>query len=204
MVGESVGGFQIPLTKKILDDPFFCDGKTFLGYNGLKLLSVLGLKRLIFFKPIYDELSAQYNEFIRLTNGKGNCKHVDFHLFYNLNYPVALALNFLLIKNKIRTVRFIGEHFILIKPVIILLKFFGKNPYIKTVKSCNVDYFVTKMEHFSKEKTVELYVHPDMLDNQILDNSISVFGNTKQNLDYNIDLLRKIGNFNFISWEEYL
>lgn len=201
VVGGAIGGYQKPLTKEILRDKYICDGKDFLEYSGKRLCGKRGLSRILYFIPILKELEAQYKEFLRITGGAANNKHIDFHLYYNLNFPVAIALNIFTIKYHIRTVRYIGEHLKKSKRMK-LLWFLGSNPRTKTYSACNIDYYLQTKHNFSYSDIIELYVHPDMVNNQLLDNSVSEFGNPKRNIVDNIRLLTTDNEINFMSWSQ--
>ena len=79
------------------------------------------------------------------------------------------------------------------------------NPFVKFYRSSNIDGFLTHPEWFEKEQKFELYCHPDYMDGMkevLMDNSISYFGNEKQPLETNIQLLTEMGDWDFVSWAE--
>ena len=99
---NSEGSEDEPLTTAVKNDPFFCvDGK-FKPYKGLPRKFLSGVFK---WKEVYRELVAQYNKFIEVTQGKGNYEHVDFHSWYNLTWPVSIALNVFTRKYHIKSVR---------------------------------------------------------------------------------------------------
>lgn len=201
LVGGENGAYQKPLTKDILKDPYICKDGEFLDYGGYKLNGKRGLLRLYSFLPIYRELIAQFNEFKRLTHGKANYSHLDFHLYYNLNFPVAIAFNLFVLRFRIRSVRVIGEHLKQSKRMRVL-SLIASNPFVKTYKACNIDYFLTKRCEYSKSEIIELYVHPDIDGQDILDNSYSIFGHPKKKLIVNIESLKVTGDCKFLSWSQ--
>lgn len=110
LTGGDIGGLQKPITNAILNDSYICVGEDFIGYRSKRICVKEGLFRALHFLPILKELDAQYKEFCRITKGKANNAHVDFHLFFNLNFPVSIAFNLITLKYRIRNARIIGEH----------------------------------------------------------------------------------------------
>ena len=84
------GSEDTPLTDEMKKDTFFCVNGKFRKYRGLPRRITDMRKSWI----VYREMVAQYNKFIEVTNGKGDCSRIDFHLWYNLTWPVSVALNF--------------------------------------------------------------------------------------------------------------
>ena len=149
----SEGSEDVPLTSAIKKDPLFCiDGK-FKPSKGLprRLSSILK------WKEVYKEIVAQYNKFKEVTDGKGNYEHVDFHLWYNLSWPVSIALNRFTKKFNIESVRYIGLH-----QKSFRYKFFrilSWNPRVKQIPATNIDYYLTKQKTLSQEQIIELDVN---------------------------------------------
>ena len=78
-----------PLTEEMAKDKSFCHNGFFHPYNGLPNRP----KDIFKWRMVYKELCAQYNKFLFVTEGNGNRHHIDFHLWYNLTWPVSIALN---------------------------------------------------------------------------------------------------------------
>ena len=97
---------DIPLTEAMRKDAFFCKDGKFKKYNGLpQRFSDIRKWRIV-----YQELVAQYNKFVEVTNGKADYKHIDFHLWYNLTWPVSVALRLFTKRFNIESVRYIAIH----------------------------------------------------------------------------------------------
>ena len=79
---------DIPLTEIMRKDSFFCTAGKFTKYKGLSK----NVSDIVKWKVVYHELVAQYKKFIEVTDGKADYNHVDFHLWYNLTWPVSVAL----------------------------------------------------------------------------------------------------------------
>lgn len=186
-----------PLTPKLLKNKSFCKDGLFLPYHGHPFM----LKEVYSWFSVYKELCAQYKKFLSVTNGKGNRYHVDFHLYYNLTLPVAIAFNAFTWTHRIKTARYIGVHYLSSRRMR-LLRMVSWNPFVKTFKSGNIDYFLTKPQAFENDEKIELYCHPNYIDGGILDDSVSCFGHEKQFLDKHIKLLKERGDFEFVSWAE--
>ena len=150
----------------------------------------------------YDEMVAKYELFMKLTGGKANCNHVDFHCWYNLSWPIALALRDFSIRFKIKTVRIIGCHQES-NPVMQILASIGLANGVKAYRSCNIDFYLSNLESLKNEEIMELYVHPDYYNSPLMDNSVSSYGHPKRLLETQIsDLLQKAKDIEFISWTE--
>ena len=188
-----------PLTEKMAKDKSFCKDGLFKPYTGLPNRP----KDIFKWHVVYKELCAQYNKFLTVTNGKGNRRHVDFHLWYNLTWPVAIALNYFVWTHGIKTVRYIGVHQENSRRKR-MFKYLLWNPFVKCYRSSNIDGFLTHPEWFEKEKIFELYCHPDYMEDRervLMDNSISYFGNEKKSMKEHIKLLRQY-DMEYVSWKE--
>ena len=97
---------DIPLSETMRSDPFFCKNGRFLKYSGLPN-RFLDIRK---WRVVYQELVAQFDKFKEITQGKADYGHVDFHLWYNLTWPVSLALNLFTRRFKISSVRYYGLH----------------------------------------------------------------------------------------------
>lgn len=187
-----------PLTEKMAKDKSFCENGMFKPYTGLPNRP----KEIFKWHTVYKELCAQYNKFIAVTNGKGNRQHVDFHLWYNLTWPVSVALNLFIWTHGIKTVRYIGVHQENSRRRR-LFRYLLWNPFVNFYRSSNIDGFLTHPEWFEKEKRFELYCHPDYMKDKgdvLMDNSISYYEHEKQLMETNIQLLKKRGDLEFVSW----
>ncbi len=197
--GEQISGNSKPLCKDFAECDVFCEDGEFRHpfYYELDFYKYVDLH--------YRELEAQYLRFKELTEGRGNLNHIDVHIYNNRSYPFASAM-FELIKNyNIKTARYFGVHHFTQKfspcetqRLHLAYLLCGRQAYV--CKSCNIDYFLTNIKEFENDNIVELYCHPDYVDGNLLDNSESCFGHTKQKLERHIALLKN--NAEFISWSQ--
>ena len=186
-----------PLTEKMAKDTSFCEGGMFKPYKSLPNRP----KDVFKWRKVYKELCAQYNKFIQVTEGKGNRRHIDFHLWYNLTWPVSIALNLFTWTHHIKSVRYIGVHQEHTRRRI--FRILSWNPFVKSYRSSNIDGFLTHPEWFEKEKSFELYCHPDFKVERkgvLMDNSISYFEHEKQPMETNIQMLKQRDDLEFVSW----
>lgn len=191
------GSEDAPLSASMRNDPFFCRDGRFLPYSGLPRR----FSSIIKWRTVYRELVAQYERFITLTDGKGDYGHVDFHLWYNLTWPVAVALRIFTRKYKIRSVRYIGvrqKRSSLYR----LFYYISRDPRVKNVPSTNIDYFLSKRNLFSEFPLVELYCHPHFKEGVFLDDSPSYLKHERQPMMVNLQQLKdSVEQFSMISWE---
>lgn len=185
-----------PLTEAMKKDAFFCKDGKFIRYKGLPR----GLASIRKWKIVYNELVAQYNKYIEVTNGQGNNEHVDFHLWYNLTFPVALALNVFTRKFGIKSVRYIGLHHKSFRYR--LFRMISWNPRVKSFPATNIDYFLSRHKSLSHEQVIELYCHPNYKEDVLLDDSFSYLKHERQPMSEQMRMLKELGNLTFISWEE--
>ncbi|UKK49484.1 ChbG/HpnK family deacetylase [Prevotella sp. E9-3] len=191
------GSEDAPLTEAMRKDPFFCKDQKFLKYHGLpKEFSCIRKWRLV-----YDELVAQYKKFNEVTEGKADYKHVDFHLWYNLTWSVAVALNLFTRKYKIESVRYWGLHQ-MNKRRFKIYRFLSWNHLVKSIPATNIDYFLSKRDSFKQYNVVELYCHPNYKDGVFLDDSPSYFKHERQPMMKQIQMLKELGGIEFLSWED--
>lgn len=187
---------DIPLTDAMKKDPFFCKNGKFAPYKGLPIR----ISTVFKWKLVYRELVAQYNKFMEVTNGMGNCKHIDFHLWYNLTWPVSIALNVFTRKFNIESVRYIGLH-----QKTFRYKWFrilSWNPRVKQIPATNIDYYLAKHQSLSHEQLIELYCHPNYKEDLFLDDSPSYVGHERQPMFKQIQMLKELGDVEMVSWEE--
>ena len=188
---------DIPLTEAMKRDSFFCKDGKFRPYRGLSLKP----RTIIKWKLVYQELVAQYNKFKEVTNGKGNCKHIDFHLWYNLTWPASIALNRFTRKYNIESVRYIGLHQKSFRYK--LFRILSWNSHVKQIPATNIDYYLSKQKTLSQEKIIELYCHPNYKDDgTFLDDSPSYLKHARRPMLDQIQDLRKKENIEFVSWED--
>lgn len=193
------GSDDTPLTEEMKKDEFFCTDGKFNNYKGLpkKFSSIRK------WKVVYKEMVAQYKKFIEVTDGKADYKHVDFHLWYNLTYPVSVALNLFTIFHNIKTVRYVGEHQkSMNNKVFKRCQMLSWNPRVSQIPATNIDYFLSKNELFKDCKVVELYCHPHYKEGVFLDDSPSYLKHDRQPMLEQIEQLKKKGNIEFVSWED--
>ena len=147
---------------------------------------------------------AQYKKFIEVTNGKADYKHIDFHLWYNLTWPVSIALRLFTRKYKIESVRYIGMHQRNIRRYRLFHKM-GELSEVRSFPATNIDYYLNKTQLFSDYPLVELYCHPNYKeDGTFLDDSPSYIKHERRPMIDQIQDLRAMGNIEFISWEDDL
>lgn len=188
-----------PLTKAMRKDPFFCiDGK-FKKFKGLPRR----FSDIRKWSIVYRELVAQYKKFKEVTKGQGNYKHVDFHLWYNLTWPVSLALNLFTRKYKIESVRYYGLHQIDDEKYK-RYRQLSWNPRVKYIPATNIDYYLTKQQSLADIKIIELYCHPNYKNGVFLDDSPSYLKHERQPMLKQIQMLREINHVEFVSWEDDL
>lgn len=191
--------FDVPLTKAVQNDSFFCEN----GYlKKCRSLSV-GYRRIAKSFAIYKELEAQYKIFKEITHGKADYDHIDFHMWYNLTLPCAIAMYFFLKINHIKTARIIGIHQES-RPKLKRLARISMNTKIKTYPATNIDYFISKKNDlFVKEDgIIELYCHPNFKNGILLDDSPSYLKHDRQPMAYHIGLLKGLKDLNFVSWAD--
>lgn len=188
---------DIPLTEDMKRDPFFCKDGKFFKYKGLPR-NFSGIRK---WRVVYRELVAQYDKFMEITEGKGNGKHIDFHLWYNLTWPVSVALKIFAKKYKIESVRYIGVHQTNNRRYRLFQKI-SQTPGVKSVPATNIDYYLSKRQLFDKYPLVELYCHPNYKEGVFLDDSPSYIKHERQPMLKQIQMLRELGDVEFVSWED--
>lgn len=186
----------VPLTKAMQKNPF-------IGSNGHLMWckkKSFNIITIIQWRRVYNEIEAQYKKFIDITNGQGNIKHIDFHLWYNLTWPTAIALGVFTRKYKIHSVRYLGQHDKnnLKKRLFRILSW---DPGVKTTISSNIDYFLSKPDLFSNYPIVELYCHPCYKNGKLIDDSQSYLGHEKKTMQYQFSKLQELKDIEFTSWE---
>lgn len=188
---------DIPLTEAMQKDSFFCTNGKFTPYKGLPHKSSDIRK----WRIVYCEIVAQYKKFIEVTNQKADYKHIDFHLWYNLTYPVSVALNLFTIFHNIKTVRYIGMHQLNNK-VFKRCRILSWNPRVRQIPATNIDYYLSKKELFKDCKIVELYCHPHYKEGVFLDDSPSYLKHQRLPMLQQIQMLKESGNIEFLAWNE--
>lgn len=194
---KSEGSEDVPLTTSMKKDSLFCKDGKFKPYKGLPRR----FSSIVKWKEVYYEIVAQYNKFIEITQGKGNYEHVDFHSWYNLSWPVAIALNVFTRKYHIKSVRYFGLHQKAYLPNKIF-RYISWNPRVKFYPATNIDYFLSKYQTFKNFKIIELYTHPLYKNGVLLDDSISYLNHERQPMQKQIEMLREKGIIDLFSWED--
>lgn len=190
------------ISQSMRENSEWTDGKKFRVQKQLPYGEIDTIDSVKMVGIFYDELVAQYELFMKLTDGKANCNHVDFHCYYNLSWPIALALRDFSIRYQIKTVRIIGCHQET-NPIMQILAHLGLANGVKAYRSCNIDFYLCNLESLKNEEIMELYVHPDYYKSPLMDNSVSYFGHPKRLLETQIsDLLQKAKDIEFVSWAE--
>ena len=187
-----------PLTEAMRNDSFFCTNGKFTKYKGLPKQ----ISSIVKWKVVYQELVAQYKKFMEVTDGKADYKHVDFHLWYNLTWPVSVALNLFTWRYGIKSVRYIGVHQKNRKKYR-LFRLISWNPFVKYVPATNIDYYLSKKHMFDNYKIIELYCHPNYKDGVFLDDSPSYLKHERQPMLKQIQGLKEVDNIEFMSWGEF-
>ncbi len=185
-----------PLTEVMRKDSFFCKDGKFKKYSGLPR-RFFGIRK---WKTVYHEMVAQYERFKEITNGRADYKHIDFHLWYNLTWPVSVALNVFTRKFKIKTVRYIGLHQNAVRYK--LLRALSWNPRVKQIPATNIDYYLSKQKALGPEPIMELYCHPNYKDGVFLDDSPSYLKHDRQPMLKQILSLKELKDVELISWED--
>lgn len=196
----SEGSEDAPLTEAMKNDPYYCLEGKFKPYKGLPH----GFGGILKWRIVYHEMVAQYEKFKEITNGKANYKHIDFHLWYNLSWPVAVALNVFTRKYKIESVRYIGIHHKSLSKHKRLRKFrtISWNPRVKSFPATNIDYFLSERDNISRFDAIELYCHPTYKEDVFLDDSPSYLKHDRQPMQKQIDEIKKQKDVVFVSWED--
>lgn len=193
---KSEGSEDVPLTTPMKNDPLFCKDGKFKPYKGLPRR----FSDIFKWKEVYYELVAQYNKFIEITQGRGNYEHIDFHSWYNLSWPVAIALNVFTRKHHIKSVRYVGLHQKDYLPNKIFC-FISRNSRVKSYPATNIDYYLAKYQTYKDFKIIELYTHPNYKDGVLLDDSISYLNHERQPMQKQIEMLKEKGDIEFLAWE---
>lgn len=189
---------DIPVSDRMKKDPLFCiDGK-YKPNRGLPI----EFANIVKWRIVYLELVAQYKKFIEVTGGKADYKHVDFHLWYNLSWPVSVALNLFTWRYKIKSVRYIGVHQ-KNKRRCQLFRMISWNPFVKYVPATNIDYYLSKKHLFDNLNIIELYCHPNYKDGVFLDDSPSYLKHERQPMLKQVKMLKETGDVDLLSWEDY-
>lgn len=191
------GSDDIPLSEAMKHDSFFCKDGKFKKYKGLphKLSDIRK------WKTVYHEIEAQYAKFKEITNGKADYKHIDFHLWYNLTWPVSVALRKFSKKNEIKSIRYIGVHQMSNRKFRLFHKI-SQLSYIKDIPAANIDYYLSKKQLFDDYPMLELYCHPNYKDGVFLDDSPSYLKHERQPMLKQIQSLNEINDIELISWED--
>ena len=190
---------DIPITEKMRSDSLFCQNGKFAPYKGLPRRFMTVFR----WRTVYREIIAQYERFMAITDGKGDSTRIDFHLWYNLTWPVSVALCLFTRKYGIKSVRYVGFHQRekwrnrLYRAIARIL-----NPQVKDIPATNIDYFLSRKNEFSNYDVVELYCHPNFKDGVFLDDSPSYLKHERQSMIAHFQMLKKIQDIESVSWED--
>lgn len=190
---------DIPLTEAMRQDPFFCRDGKFKKYSGLPHRFVDIRK----WRIVYRELVAQYNKFIEVSNGKADNKHIDFHMWYNLTWPVSVALRLFTKRFNIESVRYIAIHQKKNQKYRLFQKI-SQSSGVKCVPATNIDYYLSKKQELFNYQVIELYCHPNYKEGVFLDDSPSYLKHERQPMLKQIQSLKELGDVELISWEDSL
>ena len=188
---------DIPLTEEARKDPFFSKDSKFKPYKGLPGR----FSSIIKWRIAYKEIVAQYNKFMAVTEGEADYKHIDFHLWFNLTWPVSVALRCFIKRYKIKTVRYIGMHQMHNRRYS-LFRAISRTSDAKYIPATNIDYYLSNRKLFSKLPIVELYCHPNYKDGILLDDSPSYLKHDRQPLLKHVQLLKETGSIEYVSWSD--
>jgi len=186
-----------PLSERMKRCSLFCSEGLFRVYKGLPK----HISNIRSWRAAYDEIAAQYEFFKTISHGKGNLEHLDFHLWYNLTWPVSFALKLFTRKYHIKSVRYIGVH----QEKSSRFRFFRWISFDRKVRTCpstNIDYYLTNRKYFDSFPDIELYCHPDYIGGEFVDNSSSYCGHERKALREHIAMLRKCDGLTFVSWKD--
>lgn len=191
----SEGSEDIPLTETMRNDSFFCTNGAFTLYKGLPH-RFSDIKK---WRIVYRELVAQYKRFIEITDGEADYSRIDFHLWYNLTWPVSIALNLFTWRYSIKSVRYIGLHQLKNRRFR-LYRILSWNPKTKYIPATNIDYYLSKHKQFAGFKVIELYCHPNYKEGVFLDDSPSYLKHDRRPMLEQMRDLKAIGEMRFVSW----
>ena len=188
----------MPQTEAMKTDPFFCKNGKFLPYHGLPRSFFSIFK----WGNVYLEMVAQFEKFKLVTKGEADYSHIDFHLWYNLTWPVSVALRRFTRKYKIKSVRYLGIH----QRDTFRNKLYcyvSGDPHVKYIPASNIDYYLSKKQLFEEYPLVELYCHPNYKNGILLDDSPSYLKHERQPLTVHFQKLIDTGDdIRFLSWGE--
>jgi predicted glycoside hydrolase/deacetylase ChbG (UPF0249 family) len=190
---------DIPLTEAMKKDSFFCKDGKFKKYKGLPH-RFTDIRK---WRIVYRELVAQYNKFVEVTNGKADYKHIDFHLWYNLTWPVSVALRLFAKRFNIESVRYIAIHQKKNQKYWLFQKI-GQSSGVKCVPATNIDYYLSKKQELAKYQVMELYCHPNYKEGVFLDDSPSYLKHDRQPMLQQVQMLKEANDVEFVSWEDTL
>ncbi len=188
---------DVPLTEDMRQASLFCTNGRYTPYKRLpsKVTDVF------MWKTVYHEMVAQYKRFIEVTNGEADYSHIDFHLWYNLTWPVSVALNVFSWRYKIKSVRYIGMHQRENRRYR-LFRILSWNPLVKSIPAATIDFYLSKQPLFSKYKIIELYCHPNYKEGVFMDDSPSYLKHDRRPMLEHIQMLNASGNMELVSWGE--
>lgn len=196
-----ISGFSHPLSQKLAKKDVFCRKGEFRSHEEISKITYVNP---FLADVVFDELEKQYLKFRELTEGMGNDKHIDFHLWDNYRIPVSIAIRRLIKKYGISSYRQKG-----------LLHIRGGKKIFKNISAgmCNIshcrtdipssciDWFLhTKVKY--DNDVIEAYVHPEYVDGALLDNTVPVFSEERFPLERQLDMLKEAYGSDYVSWQE--
>ncbi|MBR4560702.1 MAG: ChbG/HpnK family deacetylase, partial [Bacteroidales bacterium] len=201
IVSGDLSGFSHPLSKKMLKNKAFCNNGDFRRHDRASRGSYANI---FLSSVVFDELEQQYLLFQKLTDGKGNDKHIDFHLWNNYRFPVSIAISRLIKKYNILSYRRQGlQHNRGAKKIfrIFSSRLCSNANCIMNIPSSCVDWFLHTKEQYSDD-VIEAYVHPDYIDGVLMDNTCPVYSKKRFPINDHIDKLKEAYGSDIISWIE--
>lgn len=184
-VGESI-------SEEIRHNPLYYCGNQF-AYR-----PIIKMKQQIYpryIRAIRKEIKAQINQFIAYGF---EIKSIDSHNWVHLRIPVWLALKPLIKEYNISVVRPMwdgygrpeiaserwSKYFRKVKPILL------KCPQCRIVgHTSNIEQFLLVEDKLKKERYVEVFTHPDIVNGQNIDTSSSYIKKTKDTVQNNVQLL---------------
>lgn len=192
-----------PLSEKIKKVSLYCSEGEFIYNPIIKKYNQILPKHI---SALRDEIESQILYFEKEC---GNIHHIDSHNWVHLRYPVWRALKPLIAKYKIESIRPMwngyctkerggkwAKYFRLAKITFLRNRIFQRIPY-----SSNIEQYllVEKELRGKKIQIVEVFTHPELRNDMIMDLSSSY---TKKKQDTVQNNVSKIKDVEFVSFEE--
>lgn len=201
----AISGYSTPLSDTLKASKAFCINGDFLDSRKTNFSNTFNPNN---WRAVYDEIEKQYLRFIELTESVGNAKHIDFHLWQNYRFPVAKALNEFINsydiasfrRNGIQHAKKYGLKYKIMRDASNL--FYSKGS-CKMISSSGIDYYLRNglKKEGNNYDIFELFVHPDLTDGIIIDQTESKYTNKRFSLKTHIAMLEEKTPFEMVSWE---